>query len=112
MQDDCLDVSNKPFYKRRNKLIPPPRGASFRAQKIALMLTWRLYYGGAVITSITVVVFVCSSFICLGYLSILIFDIPTASFSIYGHVILHFSHVVSHVDLINLALALVALESK
>ncbi len=55
MQDDCLDVSNKPFYKRRKKLIPPPRGASFRAKKIALMLTWRLYYSGAVITSITVI---------------------------------------------------------
>ncbi len=55
MQDDCLDVSNKPFYKRRKKLIPPPRGTSFRAKKITLMLTWRLYYGGAVITSITVV---------------------------------------------------------
>ncbi len=56
MQDDCLDVSNKPFYKRRKKLIPLPRGASFRAKKkkITLMLTWRLYYGGAVITSITV----------------------------------------------------------
>ncbi len=54
MQDDCLDVSNKPFYKCRKKLIPPPRGASFRAQKITLMLTCRLYYGGAVITSITV----------------------------------------------------------
>ncbi len=42
MQDDCLDVSNKPFYKRfykrRKKLIPPPRGASFRAKKITLML--------------------------------------------------------------------------
>ena len=43
MQDDCLDVSNKPFYKRRKKLIPPPRGASFRVKKITLMLTWRLY---------------------------------------------------------------------
>ncbi len=46
----------KPFYKRRKKLIPPPRGESFRAKKITLMLTWRLYYGGAVITSITVVI--------------------------------------------------------
>ncbi len=55
MQDDCLDVSNKPFYNRRKQLIPPPRGASFRTSKIMLMLTWRLYYGGAVITSITVV---------------------------------------------------------
>ncbi len=54
MQDDCLDVSNKPFYKRQKKLIPPPRGTSFRAKKITLMLTWRLYYGVAVITSITV----------------------------------------------------------
>ncbi len=54
MQDDCLDVTNKPFYKRRKQLIPPPRGASFRTSKIMLMLTWRLYYGGAVITSITV----------------------------------------------------------
>ncbi len=53
-KDDCLGVSNKPFYKRRKKLIPPPRGTSFRAKKITLMLTWRLYYGGAVITSITV----------------------------------------------------------
>ncbi len=44
MQDDCLDVSNKPLYKRRKILIPPPRGASFRAQKIALMLTWRCNY--------------------------------------------------------------------
>ncbi len=54
MQDDCLDVSNKPFYKRRKQLIPPPRGASFRISKIMLMIAWRLYYGGAVITSITV----------------------------------------------------------
>ncbi len=54
MQDDCLDVSNKPFYKRRKKLIPLPRGASFRTSQITLMLTWRLYYGGAVITSIAV----------------------------------------------------------
>ncbi len=38
----------KPFYKRRKKLI--------RAKKITLMFTWRLYYGGAVITSITVVI--------------------------------------------------------
>ncbi len=52
MQDDCLDVTNKPFYKRRKQLIPPPRGASFRTSKIMLMLTWRLFYGGAVITSI------------------------------------------------------------
>ncbi len=22
MQDDCLDVSNKPFYKRQKKVIP------------------------------------------------------------------------------------------
>ncbi len=51
MQDDCLDVTNKPFYKRQK---PPSRGASFRTSKIMLMLTWRLYYGGAVITSITV----------------------------------------------------------
>ncbi len=56
MQDDCLDVSNKPFYKRWKTLIPLPRGASFRTSKIRLMLTWRLRYGGAVITSITVVV--------------------------------------------------------
>ncbi len=54
MQDDFLDVTNKPFYKRRKQLIPPARGASFRTSKIMLMLTWRLYYGGAVITSITV----------------------------------------------------------
>ncbi len=31
-------------------------GASFRTSKITLSLTWRLYYGGAVITSITVLV--------------------------------------------------------
>ncbi len=43
MQDDCLDVSNKPFYKRRKKLIQPPRGASFRAKKITLMLTYGAY---------------------------------------------------------------------
>ncbi len=58
MQDDCLGVSNKPFYKRRKQLIPPPRGASFRTSKIMLMLIIMaliiFYYGGAVITSITV----------------------------------------------------------
>ncbi len=53
MQDDCLDVSNKPFYNRQKKLIPLPGGTSFRTSKLTLMLTWRLYYGGAVITSIT-----------------------------------------------------------
>ncbi len=42
------------FYKRRKKVIPLPRGASFRTSKIMLMLTWRLYYCGAVIISITV----------------------------------------------------------
>ncbi len=51
MQDD---VSNKLFYKRRKKLIPLPRGVPFRTSKITLMLTWQLYYGGAVITSIMV----------------------------------------------------------
>ncbi len=51
MQDDCLDVSNKPFYKRRKNFIPPTRGASFRAPKITLMLTRAYnYYGGAAIT--------------------------------------------------------------
>ncbi len=50
MQDYCLDVSNKPFYKRGKAL---PRGTFFRTSKMTLMLTWRLYYGGAVITSIT-----------------------------------------------------------
>ncbi len=39
MQDDCLDVSNKPFYKRRKQLIPPPRGVSFSTSKFTLMLT-------------------------------------------------------------------------
>ncbi len=53
MQDDCLDVSNQPFYKRQKKLITTTVGAS-RASKITLMLTWRLNYGSAVITSITV----------------------------------------------------------
>ena len=38
MQDDCLDVSNQPFYKRWKKLIPLSRGASFRTSKITLML--------------------------------------------------------------------------
>ena len=54
MQDDC---SNKPFYKRRKQLIPPPRGVSFRTYALGpmLMLTWRLYYGGAVITSIMII---------------------------------------------------------
>ena len=51
MQDDCLDVTNKPFYKRRKQLIPPPTGASFWTSKIMLM---HLYYGAAVITSIRV----------------------------------------------------------
>ncbi len=27
MQDDCLDVSNKPFYKCQNKIIPTKVGA-------------------------------------------------------------------------------------
>ncbi len=42
---------------------PPCKGASFRAKKITLMLTWRLCYGGAVITSITVRQSRCSSII-------------------------------------------------
>ncbi len=53
MQDDCLDVSNKPFYKRQKKIIPTTVGA-FLGQ-IMLMLTWRLNYDGAVITSIAVI---------------------------------------------------------
>ncbi len=53
MQDVCLDVSNKPFYKCQKK--NSSNGwRFFRAEKIMLMLTWCLNYGGAVITSITV----------------------------------------------------------
>ncbi len=44
MQDNCLDVLNKPFYKRRKQLIPPTSGASFSTSKIMLMLTWRCNY--------------------------------------------------------------------
>ncbi len=73
MQDDCLDVTNKPFYKRQKQLIPPPRGASFRTSKIMLMLTWRLYYGGAVIT-------VCgSSVFRVSLLLLLHYQFPTRS---------------------------------
>ena len=53
MQDDCLDVSNKPFYKRQKKIIPTTVGALLG--QIMLMLTWRLSYDGAVITSIAVI---------------------------------------------------------
>ncbi len=51
MQDDCLDVSNKPFISAGKKLIPPPRGASFRTSKNYadyIHGTYN-YYGGAVI---------------------------------------------------------------
>ncbi len=41
MQDDGLDVSNKPCYKAR-KIITTTISASFRASKIMLMLTWHL----------------------------------------------------------------------
>ncbi len=44
--------SNKPFISAKN-IITATIGTSFRTSKIILMLTWRLNYGGTVITSIT-----------------------------------------------------------
>ena len=34
MQDDCLDVSNKPFYKRQKKIIPTKVGAFLGPKKL------------------------------------------------------------------------------
>ena len=34
MQDDCLDVSNKPFYKRQKKIIPATVGAFLGPKKL------------------------------------------------------------------------------
>ena len=49
---DCLDVSHKPFYKRQKKIIATTVGASFRTPN-CVQPSWRLNYGGVVITSIT-----------------------------------------------------------
>ncbi len=51
MQDDCLDISNKPFYKRWKQLIPPPRGASFYRVKESIVRQY-LYYETAFYASV------------------------------------------------------------
>ncbi len=50
MQDDCLDVSNKPFYKLRKTLF---QGALPLGPQKHMAHNYN-YYGGAVITSIMV----------------------------------------------------------
>ncbi len=49
MQDDCLDVSNKPFYKRQKKIISATVGAfqglkNYADADMALKLWWRCNY--------------------------------------------------------------------
>ncbi len=49
MQYDCLDVSNKPFYKHQKKIIPTTVGAflgpkNYADADMALKLWWRCNY--------------------------------------------------------------------